>query len=560
MTQLLTPRAFDLGIQEMSEKSRKRIYQHDFAAWLSDILGERMYEKMAEISDDVLFGKHPRTLVKSSNGSGKTHSAARWSLWWITAWPKEESLAILTAPTLKQVNLGVMAYLKESYTYVKQQAIADGRPMPWPGWISEDGEWKYSTPGGNQTLAVSRVPGAADAVSTFQGLRKTGGRNFISLDEAGGVSEPIYVAIDALMTSGDSRMGGIGNPDKRGTEFYNKFTTEAGKNTHQLHTISAYDLPTVTGEIVYPDNPEKQAMLMRGLTSKKWVAYMEVAMQKGGEVYYDEEWGEMRQRGGTPNGRFKAKVLGEFPGDADNTFFDEDHIKKAQETEISYDETTPVILGVDIATTGNDESVVYVNRGGHLRLFEDTIVYQDGKDQRETSGVWSKEDTLSNARRIHAIAQHLGASEVRVDGNAVGSGVATDLMRLEEFENKKYVVIRVIGSKASSDIARWRIWRDEIHDHFNDQMRDGLLDIDESDTQLRDELMLITYKLVSGAVKIDSKADMKTLLGGSPDRADAAMYAVLKINMEPQGSHSEPARDVALDITRERRSRRRMLV
>lgn len=564
---LLSPRAFDLAVQEMSEKSRKRIYQTDFAAWLSDVLGERMYEKMAAISDDVLFGAHPRTLVKSSNGSGKTHSAARWALWWITAWPKEESLAILTAPTLTQVNIGVMAYLKESYTYVKRSALADGRAMPWPGWISEQGEWRYSTPGGNQTLAIARVPGAQDAVSTFQGMRKTGGRNFISLDEAGGVAEPIYAAIDALMTSGDSRMGGIGNPDKRGTEMYNKFETEAGRSTYQLHTISAYEVPTVSGEIVYPDNPEKQRMLEKGLTSRKWVSYMEVAMQKGGEVYYDEEWGFMRRRGGTPNGRFKSKVLGEFPGDADNTFFDEDHIKLAQQTEIAYDETTPVILGVDIATTGEDESVVYVNSGGHLRLFEDTILYQDGKDVRDTSGVWSKEDTLSNARRIHAIAQHLGASEVRVDGNAVGSGVATELMRLEEFEGKKYTVIRVIGSNSSSDIRQWRNWRDEIHAYFGDRMRNGELDIDPDDTQLRDELMLITYSLVSGAIKIDKKSDMKTVLGGSPDRADAAMYAVLNMvsggpatGMSPGDTIVESAKDYAREITAERRSRRRIPV
>lgn len=500
-----------------------------------------------------------RNLVPTHN----THSAARWSLWWITAWPKEESLAIITAPTLKQVELGVFSYLKETYSYVKQSALADGRPMPWPGWISEQGEWRYNTPGGNQTLAVARVPGASDAVSTFQGLRKTGGRNFITLDEAGGVTEPIYAAIDALMTSGDSRMGGIGNPDKRGTEFYNKFTTESERSANNLHTISAYDLPTMTGEIVYPDNPEKQAMLLKGLTSAKWVAHKEVVWQTGGEEYLDDEIGAMRRRGGTPNGRFRAKVLGEFPGDADNTFFDEDHINKARDVEIPYDETTPVVLGCDIATTGNDESVVYVNRGGHLRLFEDTILYRDGQETRETTGVWSKEDTLTNARRIHAIAKHLGASEVRIDGTAVGSGVATDLMRLEEFASKKYDVIRVIGAKSSSDISQWRNWRDEIHAHFDDQMRDGLLDIDPNDNQLRDELMLITYDLVNGAIKISKKSDMRSAMGGSPDRADAAMYAVLNVmgdGMNPGDAVIAPAREVAREVTMERRSRRRMPV
>lgn len=560
---LLNARSFDIAVQEISERSRKAIYQRDFEAWLSDILNERMYAKMAEISNDVLFAPTPRTLVKSANGTGKTHSASRWAMWWITAFPKEESLAICTAPTLKQVKLGVFSYLKESYGYVKQTALETGSPSPWPGWISEDPEWKYSTPGGNQTLAVARVPGAADAVSTFQGLRKTGGRNFIVLDEAGGVAEPIYAAIDALMTSGDSRMGGIGNPDKRGTEFYNKFTSESEKSANNLHTISAYDLPTMTGEVVYPDDAEKQKRLLKGLTSAKWIAHKEVVWQTGGEEYFDDALQVMRRRGGTPNGRFRAKVLGEFPGDADNTFFDEEYINRARETEIQYDEGTPVILGCDIATTGNDESVVYVNRGGNLRLFDQTILYQDGAEMRETSGAWSKEDTLTNARRIHAIAKHLGASEVRVDGNAVGSGVATDLMRGAEFADRKYEVIRVVSSRSSSDIARWRIWRDEIHEHFSDQMRDGLLDIDPNDKQLRDELMLITYELMNGAVKISKKSDMKSVMGGSPDRADAAMYAVLKIRMDtlaPGQSKAEPAKAIAREITLQRRARRPMPV
>lgn len=555
---LLDPRAFDEAIQELSQKSRKAVYQRDFAAWLADTLGERMYGKMAEISEDVLFSPIPRTLVKSANGTGKTHSAARWALWWITAFPKEESLAIITAPTLKQVHLGVFAYLKEAYTHVKEQAVMRGESMPWPGWISEQGEWRYSTPGGNQTLAVARVPGASDAVSTFQGLRKTGGRNFITLDEAGGVGEPIYAAIDALMTSGDSRMGGIGNPDKRGTEFYNKFSLESEKGSNNLHTISAYDLPTMTGEVVYPDDPQKQAMLLKGLTGAKWIAHKEIVWQTGGEEYFDEKLDVMRRRGGTPNGRFRAKVLGEFPGDADNTFFDEDHINTAREADIAYDEGTPVILGCDIATTGEDESVVYVNRGGNLRLFDQTILYRDGKETRETTGTWSKEDTLTNARRIHAIAQHLGASEVRIDGTAVGSGTATDLMRLEEFEDKKYSVIRVIGSKSSSDISQWRNWRDEIHAYFDDRMRDGDLDIDPADTQLRDELMLITYELVNGAIKISKKSDMKSALGGSPDRADAAMYAVLNMAVDPEAGQDKvtPARDFAREITAIRRARR----
>lgn len=562
----LSDHHFDLAMRELRDKSKKRIYQRDYLAWASDILGRRYYAKMAQIMSECAIPSNGkiRNAIKSANGCGKSFAVSDLGVWWVTAFPPEESLALFSAPGREQIKTVVFKYLKDAYGYMASQAKQTGGERPI-GWISETLEWNYQKPDGSgkEALAIGKRPADTDIVSAFQGTRKY--RTLVGLDEMGGLPEDLFTAAEAVMTGDESRILGIGNPDRRATPFYNLFTTDAGADWN-LHTISAYELPSMTGEIVYPDDPEKQAGMLKGLTSKRWIAHKERAWMVGGDLIPDEEFPDdeqfIRRVGGTPNGRYLAKVLGEFPGDADNTFFSEEHIRKAQETEIEYDETTPIVLGCDIATTGDDESVVYVNRAGHLRLFQDTITYKDGAEIRETTGVWSKEDTLTNARRIHAIATHLGATEVRIDGNAVGSGVATDLMRLDEFAGKRYTVVRVIGSYSSSDIARWRIWRDEIHDHFSDQMRDGLLDIDPNDTQLRDELMLITYKLISGAVKISPKAEMKTMMGGSPDRADAAMYAVL--NVQPGLNVGEttvaPAHAVGREITAERRSRRRIPV
>lgn len=527
---MLDSRIFDAAMDELAQKSKKALYQRDFEAWLADVLHERMYQKMAEVSHDVLFGKHPRTLVKSANGTGKTHSAARWVMWWVTAFPKEESLAILTAPTLKQVRLGVLAYLKESYGYVKTHAQSQGKQMPWPGWISEQDEWRYSTLGGNQTLAVARVPGASDAISTFQGLRKTGGRNFISLDEAGGVSRDIFTAIDALMTSGDARMGGIGNPDRRGTAFYDAFTDPRLAREYQLHTISAYDTPNLTGEVVYKDDPEKERMLRNGLISARWVFERERMWKTGGEVVYDETVDAERNLTGRPDGRFKAKVGGQFPDEDDHTFFPEEPITAARHRELTDEQiaTSPIVLGVDLATMGTDETVVMMNKGGRCRVFDGRVKYDDGGEIRETSGTWAKEDELSNARRVHAVATYLGATEVRLDAGGIGAGIATNLMRLDEFAGKQYMVIRVDGSKASADSARWANARSQNHDQLRELLAEGALDIDYDDDVLKEQLLAVTYDLNKrGAVQITPKKDMRTEMHGSPDRLDALIYAVI---------------------------------
>ncbi|MDF2993064.1 MAG: hypothetical protein K0S37_3578 [Microbacterium sp.] len=530
---LLEHGVFDAAMDEIRARSKKQIYQTDYLAWASDVLGRRYYAKMAEIMQECAVpstGKI-RNAIKSANGCGKSLTVADLIVWWVTAFPPEESLALASANGRQQIQTVIFKYLKDAWGYMATQAKKDQTGPPL-GWISETLEWNYNKPDGSgkEAVVIGKRPADQDIVSSFQGTRKR--RTLVGLDEMGGLPDDLLTAAEAVVTGEDSRIVGIGNPDRRGTMFYNVFHTELGADWN-LHTISAYDLPTMTGEVVYPDDPVTERKMLAGLTSRKWIAHKERAWMTGGDIVPDElhptDPQYNRRVGGKPNGRFKAKVTGEFPGDSDNTFFAEEEIQRGHDTEIEPPDDVRPVLGVDIATTGEDESVVYVNRGGHLRIFDKTISYKDGDEQRETTGSWVKEDTLTAARRIHAIAMYLNASEVRVDGTAVGEGVTTDLMRLDEFKDKTYVVISVKGAKRSSDITRWRLWRDEIHDHFNTLLKDGELDLDPTDTELRDELMLITYKLISGAVKIDPKADMKTAMGGSPDRADAAMYASLRV-------------------------------
>lgn len=520
-------------IDEMANKSRASIYKHDFLAWQADILGERTYEKMQHIGHDVLFSPRPRTMVKSCNGASKTYQSARWALWWITAFPPEESLAIMTAPTLRQVSAGVFMYLKSSYGQVKQAALAEKRPFPWVGSINEELEWKFDRPGGKELLALGRVPSPTDAVSTFQGIRKVGGRNFIVLDEAGGVAEQNFRAIESIMTSGDSRMVGIGNPDRRATEFHTRFSEESHANEHNLHTISAYDLPTLTGEIVYPDEPEKQDLMLRGLTSKAWVRHKERVWASGGTIEPDDEFPD-DPRYARRVGNFKwdarglAKVLGEFPGETDNAFFPQSAIDTAWDAEIDKPDA-PVILGCDIARYGDDESVVYVNVGGKVRLFEDKIPFRNtnGDVLGETTGVWSKSSTVESARRIFAIAEHLGADEVRIDGSGIGGAVYDDLDDVERFEELPFLLIGINGGRKSRDKNRWANTRAEQHDNLRSLMVDGAVDLDPADTHLKDELLVVTYKFTpSGAIQITPKDDMKGAMGGSPDRMDAVIYAV----------------------------------
>lgn len=520
----------DLAMGEIEAKSKKALYQTDFLAWADDVLGRRYYQKMAEIASEVSDPRatKTRTAVKSANGCGKSFLLSDLGTWWVTVFPPEESLAIFSANGRQQIETVVFRYLKDNYGYMKSHDYA---PV---GWIGEQLEWKYAKPdgSGNEMLAFGKRPSDQDIVSSFQGTRKR--RTFIGFDEMGGLPTDLFTAAEAIIT-GDpltSRFFGIGNPDHRGTEFHRMFTNPDVGVDWNLHTISAYDLPTLTGEIVYPDPEKQKRMLTSGMTTRAWVEHKERVWKVGGK------W----------DARGLAKVLGEFPGESDFSFFPQGALDKARDVEID-NPGAPVILGVDVAAMGEDESVVYVNRGGKVRLFDKTVHYKDSEGNHTTTGVWSKEDEVQTARRIHAIAQHLGAEEVRIDAAGLGGGIFRMLERLDEFNDKCYILVAIIGSNSSNDRDQWHNVRAENHDSLRRQMIDGKIDLDPEDKDVFRELEIITYELDKRrAIQITPKKEMKTELGGSPDRVDALIYATTDVSALVDGPQPGSILEIDTDI------------
>lgn len=517
MTHSLIPMSVIVNeaMNEIAAKSKKSLYQRDYLAWASDVLGRRYYKQMAEIMDEAAHARNgrTRTAVKSANGCGKSFALTDLGTWWVTAFPPEESLAIFTANGRDQIERVVFKYLKDNYGYMKSHGH---NPV---GEINESLEWKFvkADGAGKEAIAFGKRPADQDIVSSFQGTRKR--RTLVGLDEMGGLPEDLLTAAEAVTTGGDTRLFGIGNPDRRGTLFHRVFTQKQYADDWNLFTISAYDLPTVTGENVYPDDPEKQeAMLTSGMTTLKWIQHKERAWRT------EEPDGSMK-----PNGMFKAKVLGEFPSEDDNTFFPETYVTNAIETDIE-PSFSGGVGGVDLGFAGEDESVFMVNRGGHCRVFSGEVAYKDdeGKKIGRTSGTWVKAETIESARRIHAIAEYLGLDEVRVDASGAGVGVFNELNTLSEFRDKCYTLVGVRGGTASNDRNQWAKARDEHHDHLKTALRKGEVDLDPEDTKLRDELLIVTYELNErGAIKITPKKNLKNEFGGSPDRLDALIYATI---------------------------------
>ena len=536
MPELIDSTIFDSAIDELRRRSKLKLYQSDFDAWAWDILKLRNYAKMREIAYDSLFGLKERTLTKSGNGVGKSSIQAQMILYVGSVFPVGDTVQIISAPSIPQLQKVTFTYLKSYHGRVNSELRPEHFQIP--GHIDENLGWVSETPNGKVWLASGRKPPDQDAVSMFQGLRSQHGMTYVWFDEAGGMGKAMFTAAEAVQTGEDSRFSGIGNPDNAGTDFQQNFTLKEKSSEYNLHTISVFDTPVFTGERVYPHSTEGDVMekqLLKALTSKRWVAHKSRIWATGGAVQPDPEHPDdrrydMRVETSTPTGltgpgevmhiinpvkwdaRGLSKVLGEFPGDNDSAFFPQAIINLSHDKTIPEDGNIRPVFGVDIARFGADESVIFTNSGNRARMLDS----------------WGKSDTVESARRIHGHAQRLNASELRIDASGIGGGVFDMLKNLDEFASKVYALIGVDGGSRSPDNRRWANSRAHNHDQLRTLMAEGKVDLDFDDEELRDQLLNMTYRMnTRGAIQITPKDEIRGVMDGSPDRLDALIYAML---------------------------------
>ena len=492
------------ALEEIRQKSQRSLYQTDYHAWRHDILGYRSYEKMNQVTWECLHGELSHTAVASANGVSKSWEMSSMIAWASSVFEPGDVTSIVTAPSIQQVEKVIWAYLKSHFG----QAAA--RKNNLPGRLSEKLEWIYDGENGKTFLAYGRVPSKGKEMAVFQGVRGVKGRVFVFSDEGGAIEKDMFTAMEAVTTGSRSRAVVFGNPDYPGAywrRFWDKTKPEGRRwNTHN---ISAFELPTMTGEVVYPDDPDMDKRFLSAITSREWIEAKQ-------EIWEPTE------------ARYLSKVMGQFPEEDDFAFFSQKSINEAYDSDIEDDGDKEVILGVDVARFGSDETVVAVNRGGNIRINKDDA--------------WSRTDLVETARKVHAIALRENAVEVRIDSSGIGGGVYDFLEEMPDFYPRNYHLIGWDNGSAAPDPSQHMNKRAYAHDSLRTQMMNRDIDLDYADEDLREELQAITYKFTQrGAIQITPKDEIKKGLSGrSPDRLDAVILSALDVTpwlmREPVGT------------------------
>ena len=420
-----------------------------------EVLGVNLWSRQEEVLEALR--NHQKVAVKSGNGLGKGYSAAVAILWFLCC--HDPAVVLSTAPTFRQVRH--VLWREVHRLYRRANYSLGGKLLDTRLEMSE----------GRFALGLS-----ADSDEEFQGFHSP--NMLIVVDEAEGVEETIYEAIESLMTSENCKLLLIGNPTTTSGGFRRAFYED--RELYRTVTISAMDSPNV----------KEGRVDIRGLVSRRWVEERK------------KVWGE-------ENPIYQARVLGEFPDQGEDMLIPLSLLEAAVKREMPEPSATePVILAVDVARFGSDKSVILRRRG--------TVV-------EEIDG-YRGMDTMKLAGRVIDAMNRCDPDEVVVDEVGIGAGV------VDRLREQGYRVQGVNVGMAARDSDHFANLRAEGFWNLRQLFLEGGVEI-PSDNELVGQLAGLRYTFNSlGRVIIESKEDMRRRGAASPDKADAMMLAFLSSN------------------------------
>jgi phage terminase large subunit len=450
-------RLYEEKLRRLRQEARNRATERNDWSRYADrpvefirtILNGEPWSIQARIAESVR--DNPNTAVPSCFGSGKDWIAARIGLWWVAT----GGILVVTSNSFPQ--------LRDIYWRELRGAHA---PSGLPGKPSNGTDLRWEV---GDAWAIGRKPDDNDPEG-LQGVH--GARVLVVVDEANGVSGPLWDATKGLVVNEESRRLAIGNPYEPVGPFY-----EACKSpTWHVIPISVYDTPNFTGESV----PEKaQAELV-------------------GPFWLEQRRSEGLE--GTP--WWTAKVLGQFPESASDQVIPVSLVERART--ILHMPDAKEAGGLDVARFGTDDSALVEGSGNGPELV--TVVH--GHDTMQVAGMGAR---FLNERR----------GTLAVDVVGVGSGVYDRLK--EQRLPGQLIEVQAGGASDNEGLlnVRAELWWGVREALYRGDM--SLSRLDETTYQrLRAELTGPTYRLTSaGKVQIESKEEMKARGLPSPDIADA---------------------------------------
>jgi len=457
---------------ERAQRELFRANAHDPVLYARNVLGLRVWSRQQELLEAVR--DHDRVSVRSGHKVSKSTSAAAIAWWWCSdPEARPGARCILTSSGNRQVKSILWREIKKLW----REAIVT--PGPTPAEAPDTGvQW------GDGREILGFTTKEPERMAGFSGANLL----FI-LDEASGIPEAIFEAVEGNRAGG-AKILLLSNPTQVSGEFYDSHHSKRSFYT-TLH-ISSEDSPNVTGEAKIP-----------GLASPAWVE-------------------EKRQEWGVDSPLYQVRVRGNFPGQAADAVTGLTLVLDAIERWHETEETGPLDLGVDVARSGEDESVCYPRRGSKAL---------DPRAWRGLDGPQLANEVLKVHRELRVPGQ---PTRIKVDANGVGASCFDALAHSPEAQRGEIEVVAVMTSEASSSPTEYGNLRAQIAFGLTAWLKGGGAIPDHDKTQA--DLIAPKYKFdPQNRLLVEKKTEIKARLGRSPDYGDALGLAVYEAPINNHG-------------------------
>lgn len=498
-------------------------YQDDPVRWGEEVLGETYTDDVKLLMRSVRDNRD--TLAKSANSTGKSHSAARIALWFFFCFPDSQ---VYTAAAPPEDNLRTILWAEIG-------RIVEKHPLLFKGVKVSDLKIERHKKSFIKGLTIPTQGTEAQREARFSG--KHAPSIMFIFDEADGIPNECYRGAESCMTNSHARLLAMFNPRHESGILYQK----EKKKIIKVVGLSAFRHPNVTsGTDIYPGAVDRATTLRR---INEWTEALLPGERIDAECFEVPDY-LVGQSTASPAGeiypplpagwrriiepQFSYMVLGEYPAVAEGQLISRAWVNSARARWDSYvsqnGRKPPVgikpILGLDVAEMGVDSNVLAIRYGGFVSPLES----------------WSEIDVNETADIAADHFFNVGAEFIAVDGTGVGAGVAPKLTR--DFKADAYSV--KLNSKPTFEVedGEFTHMRDQLWWMTREWLRHDRSAMLPPDEKLMEELVTPTYAVTSGKIKIMKKDDMRSLLGRSPDRAEALILTFFNEFIESQSADS----------------------
>lgn len=437
---------------------------------------------LCDIRDGLLSPNEAiRLATASGHGVGKSALVAWIIIWAIST--MVDTRGVVTANTETQLKTKTWAELgKWHRLFIGRDLFS----MTATALFHKDRE---------RTWRIDMVAWSEKNTEAFAGMHNQGRRVLLVMDEASAIPDIIWEVAEGALTDADTQIiwAVFGNPTRNTGRFAETFPGGRFGKYWKHHQVDSRTV-SFTNKSLF----------------QQWI-----------DAY------------GEDSDFVRVRVRGVLPRTGEMEFISAAAVSDACSRVLESHPADPIILGVDVARFGDDESVIYIRQGLDGRSYP----------PRRFRGL----DTVALAGQVAAAQLELGADAIFVDEGGVGGGVVDQLRQLRvncigiNFGSKPTHTNFVSGDEGT----KYANKRAEMWGAMRSWLDLGSLpDLPD----LRAQLVGPTYGFNNQmAIQLERKEDMKKRGLESPDLADA-LALTFALPVGPRQRASALARDPSTDI------------